>query len=72
MDKTQWNESNPLKLFLIPRFLKFETLTLRRNYVRGLIGTTKGGKVRRVDMSAGLQKVLQAYTHPPIKKELAK
>lgn len=43
-----------------------------RNYVRGLIGTHKGGKVRRVDMSAGLQKVLQAYTHPPTKKELAK
>ena len=38
-----------------------EAIEVRRNCVRGLIGTPKSGKVRRVDMSAGLKAVLQAY-----------
>jgi integrase len=33
-------------------------MEVRRNCVRCLIGTPKSGKVRRVDMSAGLKKVL--------------
>lgn len=36
-------------------------IEVRKNCVRGLIGTPKSGKVRRVDMSAGLKEVLQAY-----------
>jgi integrase len=47
-------------------------IEVKRNCVRGLIGTPKSGKVRRVDMSAGLKKVLQAYLTARKKEVLKK
>jgi len=47
-------------------------IEIRRNYVRGNVTTTKTGMSRRVDMSDGLAKVLEAYLTERKKEALEK
>jgi len=47
-------------------------IEIRRNCVRGLIGTPKSGKCRRIDMSKGLKKVLKVQMTQRKRDTLAK